>query len=126
MIYIASPYSVVPKEYYEAGMTQGLLEFKMQRLMEDRYHSAMKYVVQRIAAKDAYFSPILYSHEMAKNYQLPKTFEFWAALNHKFMDACSEVHVLQMYAWEDSLGIKDEIFYAIKKGIPIKYVEWEG
>ena len=126
MIYVASPYSIIPPDWIKAGISTKLVEERMPALMESRYKAVMKYVAHRVLAKSCYFSPILYSHEMAKVSNFPKTFEWWANMNHKYIDVCNEVHVLQMQDWENSAGVRDEINYAIKRGIPIKFIEWEG
>lgn len=129
MIYVASPYSVIPPEWIQAGMSQESLAKKMPELLEYRYRSVMHYVANRMErAEDgeSYFSPILYTHNIARIYSLPKTFEWWAEMNHRYLDVCSEVHVLKMDCWEDSLGVRGEIDYAVKKGISIKYIDWEG
>ena len=126
MIYVASPYSIVPRHWYEAGMSQVSIDHHMLWVMRNRYKAAEKYVATKIQQGICCFSPIVHSHNIANEYDLPKTFEFWADINHKYLDVCSEVHILQMDCWEESAGIHDEIKYAIKKDIPIKYVEWEG
>lgn len=124
MIYLASPYSGALKDWYVAGMSEHMLEKKLNNLMEYRYNAVMTYVASSLSRGSPLFSPILHSHEMAKKYDLPKTFGFWQKINHRMIDACSEVRILQLEGWEESAGVKDEINYAISKGIPVTYVEY--
>ena len=126
MIYVASTYSVITRDWYAIGLSELDIESRMFWKMEQRYKAAAKYVAMQTKKGVCCFSPIVHSHHMAVEYNFPKTFEFWADINHKYLDACTEMHVLKMGCWEDSAGIRDEINYATKKGIEIKYVDWEG
>jgi len=125
MIYVASPYSSPIKDSYRY-MTVIEMAHKTKVLMENRYLAAMKYVAKNLKEGKNYFSPIVYTHEMAHGHCLPKDFKFWQEINHRYLEACSELHVLMLEGWEDSAGVKDEINYAITHGMGIKYIEWEG
>jgi len=82
------------------------------RVMDDRAEQIMKKAAELIREGYFVFSPITHSHEMAKQYDLPTTFEYWAAANHSMIDWCDTVAVLKLEGWEDSRGVDDEIRYA--------------
>jgi hypothetical protein len=111
MIYIASPYtSVLPNK-------NGI------NVMQRRYEVVMEFVANNLEMP--FFSPILYCHEMAKKYELPKTFGYWQKLNHHYIDISTEVWVLKMNGWEESKGVSDEIQYATEIGKNVIYVKME-
>lgn len=71
------------------------------------------------------YSPIAHNHVIAKQVELPKTWEFWEKLDVASIDLCDEVYVLMMPGWERSTGITAEIAYAESKGLPITYFTCE-
>ena len=113
MIYLCSVYSL---------NSDGLGARKHSARMHRRFKYARDYTAQRL--KDGYcvFSPIAHCHPMQQANDMPPEWEFWEKLDYQFMDACSQVWVLQMPGWEESTGITAEIKYAEKHGIPISYI----
>lgn len=107
MIYLASVYS------YNAT----------PELLEERFKLVETYVAKH---KDKpIFSPIVYGHQMAKDYDFPVNFEYWQERNHAFIDACDEVWILKMDDWDKSKGVADEIEYAMKTHKPVRMVSLE-
>lgn len=107
MIYLASPYShpdpAVRQERYEQTMAaQAFL------LREGRY----------------VYSPIVASHPMALAHDLPTDAGWWKKYNHGMMNVCSEVFVLRLDGWDTSVGVLDEIAFALHYGIPITHCTW--
>lgn len=94
MIYIASPYS---------SPERGVMEHRLL-LVEEYTASLLK---QKILC----FSPIVHCHEMAKRHKLPTDFAFWKWYNYSMMDIASDLHVLILPGWEDSVGVAGEITY---------------
>lgn len=113
MIYLATPYT--------AGTSHMSKEGKIETINE-RYQQTKEYLVKHM--DECIFSPIVHSHEIANEFDLPLTFEYWSEVNHKFLDACSELWVLQLDGWSVSEGIADEIKYAIENDMIIKYKEF--
>lgn len=107
MIYVASVYS------YQAD----------KRIMQERFEVVESFV----AAYNEFplLSPIVYTHELAKRYDLPKEYSYWQERDRHFIALSSEVWVLKMEHWEKSVGVTDEIKYAESLGIPVKYFEVE-
>lgn len=70
------------------------------------------------------FSPILYSHHLAKKHSLPMEYEFWARLNDSIIERwATDVYVLQCLNWWRSRGVRHEIEVASRNGVEITFVE---
>lgn len=61
-------------------------------------------------------------HWIAKDYNLPKTFDFWLPLDRSFLDWANTVHVLCLKDWEYSMGVREEVTYATAKQKVIKFI----
>jgi hypothetical protein len=105
VIYIASPYT-----------------HESKYIREERFKSVSYYTYLQIKEGKVVFSPITYGHTLTYFGDLPTDWEFWEKLCISFLDKCNELHILTLEGWEESRGIKMEIEYAKKKGIPIKYI----
>lgn len=119
MKYICSLYSLDAKTN----------SFKDTVTRQHRYEYAMKRTAMMLKNKENVYSPIVHCHEMSVKYQLPKDYSFWKSQDRHMIDKCDEVVVLKMNGvsggWRESVGITDEINYAIKLGKPITYLECE-
>lgn len=107
MIYLASVYSLNADK----------------ALMERRYKFALHHAVKYTLRDVPVFSPIVHSHPMSIEYDMPTTFDFWRDLDYKYLDSSEALWVLMMDGWEDSKGVTAEIAYAKSKGLPIEYVK---
>lgn len=104
-IYLASPYS-----------------HKDLWMMEERYEATMKFAAEQMSMGVILFSPILHCHEMAKKYGLPRNHVYWRKYNTEMQKYASELWVLQLSGWKDSLGVAEEIVYADRLNQPIIYI----
>lgn len=107
MIYVASPYSS-----------------ELATIRHKRYEEVRRWTFNRIAVKqECLFSPIVYMHEHAVNYNLPTDAEFWWRFNQQFLIAARQLYVLQLTGWQESLGVKQEVKFAgdIIPAIPVTY-----
>ena len=107
IIYLAQPYSINADE----------------NLREERYQIAVKMVAKFMNEGYNIFSPILNSHEPARQYGLPNTWEYWERVDKEYIAICGELWVLCLPGWLESKGVAAEIEYAEQIGIPIKYIE---
>ena len=107
MLYLAQPYSI---------------NASAQR-MHERYLYGLKKTAEYTKLGLAIFSPIVSSHLMTLEHDMPCTWDFWQTVDKKFLDASSEVYCLMMQDWDKSVGVHAELCYARSIGIPIKYIE---
>lgn len=105
MIYIASPYSH-PSAYVRA------LRYKQVRL----------FTMAAIKNGFAAFSPIMYMHEAAVEYDLPKDAAFWHNFNMQFLRKADSLTVLMLDGWMESKGVSSEISTAQHIHIPVNYI----
>ena len=98
-IFLCSPYSHKDKYLVEHRVKQ--INQAAAKLMRDGH---------------IVFSPISHSHYIAMQEDLPKAFEWWVRQNHAFIEWCEAVYVLALDGWKESVGVKDEICYAIEIG----------
>jgi hypothetical protein len=52
---------------------------------------------------------------------MPKEATFWREYNFAMIRASSRLRVLRLEGWNQSVGVKDELSYAIRLGKPIIY-----
>lgn len=95
---------------------------KDHKVRDQRAAQIMKKAAELIQEGYSVFSPITHNHEMAKRYDLPKTFEYWRKANHSFIDWCDTVFVLKLDGWDESDGVDDEINYAAVMNKPVIFV----
>lgn len=106
MIYIASPYS-----------------HKDHSVMDQRYESVAKFAAVCISLGHKVYSPIAHNHPLAKNYALPRGFDFWLEYDLHILKRCDELYVCKIDGWEESVGVQAEIKFAVENNIPITYFE---
>lgn len=109
MIYLASVYSLNADE----------------NLREQRYKYALKKAAEFTVQSVPIFSPVVHSHDMGIQHSLPCTFDFWRKLDFQYLDVCSDLYILMMDGYEDSIGVSAERDYAFLKNIPITYIKCE-
>ena len=101
LIYIASPYSHV-----EA------------RIRVERFEIAKQVTATLLKRGRHIFSPIVYSHTLAVEFELPKDFTFWESLDYEFVERATELWVINMPGWNESKGVYKEVKRATDCGIP--------
>lgn len=110
IIYLASPYTHIQPE-----------------VREERYQLTMAAVAHHLPReRHAIFSPIVYCHEMAKQFNLPTDFLFWETFNFRMLSQCACLWVLQLPGWEESAGVQGEINFAKQLGMTIQYLHPNG
>jgi hypothetical protein len=80
-------------------------------VMTSRYWKVTEFAAAGINEGFVLYSPITHCHPMARKFKMPKDFQFWRDFNHRMIDNCTEMVVLQLPGWEDSKGVKDEMEY---------------
>ncbi len=94
MIYIASPYS------HDDPI-----------VVEKRYKETQEYVGQLFKENLWAFSPIVHCHALAKMYDLPTDAHYWLGYNLHMLARADALHVLQLYDWIGSVGVRNEVFF---------------
>jgi hypothetical protein len=65
------------------------------------------------------YSPLTHNHELAVAYDLPESFEYWQTSCRFFVTVSSEMHVLMLDGWMNSVGVQEEIRLAKELHLPI-------
>lgn len=90
--------------------------------MEDRYHLAAEALVWLLERKIWTYSPIVHCHHIAKHYDMPKTFAFWAAYNKAMLKDAMGFLILAIDGWDESVGVAEEMKWATKYKIMTKFL----
>lgn len=102
--YLASPYSdnsnsVMRKRYVEQGRLAVILIHKGYKLI----------------------TPIEMCHNLSKRYKLPSGYFYWKYRDRTLLQHCDGIIVCLMKGWDTSVGVTDELKYAQRLGIEIKF-----
>lgn len=106
LIYLASPY------------TQKDHDIRQQRF-EDAVRAAAW--LMKSTGKPV-FCPIAHSHYIDIEFGAPENGEFWKAQDAPYLEAASELVVLQINGWDQSAGVNHEFERAQERGIPITFM----
>lgn len=68
------------------------------------------------------YSPIVMCHPMAMQHTLPKDHIFWKQYNHNMLKKVDMLVVLMDDIKPKSMGVEDEIRFALENKIPIRYM----
>lgn len=104
MIYLASPYSD-PSPI----------------VREHRFEVAQYFTAYWLKRGTIVFSPIVYCHDLAIAHSLPTDFAFWQNFNEKMLNRATELWVLRLPGWENSIGVNSEILRASALALPVTY-----
>ena len=88
-----------------------------------RYDAACKASAQLMVAGAIVFCPIAHTHPISSWVpERVQTHEFWMAQDLPMLARASGLAVLQIDGWLESRGVNEEIEFAIKHSIPVKYI----
>ena len=104
MIYLASPYTHADPD-----------------VREQRFDQVCRSAAELIRDGVHLFAPIAHSHPIAR-YGLHTGFEFWREMDEHMIGLCSEVWVLMLDGWDESVGVKHEIAFAHGRGKVVRYI----
>jgi len=107
IIYLASPYS-----HYE------------QEVRLERFNAVCDCAAAFIGQGYFIYSPIAHNHALVK-FGLPVSWEFWKKYDENFLEVCSELWVLMLPDWNESVGVQAEIEIMKKLNKPIRFVDSE-
>lgn len=106
MIYLAAPYSDPDRNVVQRRMRKVELTLA--------YYSKLGVNIT---------SPLLMHHCLNTSIKLSSDFKFWESLCRAYWDVCSEMIVLQLSGWSESIGVSTEIRWARDSGKPLTFVD---
>jgi len=71
------------------------------------------------------FCPITHSHYIEKSMPARQDGDWWLEQDFAVLRHCDELWVYKMPGWEDSYGVAEEIKFANKNNIEVKYIPYE-
>lgn len=89
------------------------------KVIDERFRQAERALYALLMEGRATYSPIVHCHELAKKYDLPKTFDFWRKYDLSMIASCSDLYVLMLDGWEASPGVRAEVEFARSIGVPV-------
>lgn len=107
MIYVASPYTHPDP--------------KIQQLRFEQVCQATAYL---LCQGKLAFSPIVHGHPLTR-YKLPGDWGFWQAFGETLLGLSSEMMILTLDGWKESIGVQAEIKIAERLGKQISYISFE-
>lgn len=107
VIYVAAPYT--HPDYKEIE----------RRMLKVNWYCSVLLMKEQCAI----LSPLTMGHAWQEtNDNLPHIGDFWLDWCQKLLDLASEIHVLKLDGWKESVGVQQEIRWAEGLGIEIKYI----
>jgi len=104
LIYLASPYSHPDRQ-----------------IQERRFQAVCQQAAEMMRRGELVFSPIAHTHPIAA-YDLPGDWAFWRRYDRAMLERCDELVVLQLYGWEESIGVQAEIAIAKELNLPVRFI----
>jgi len=92
---------------------------------EHRYVDTIDIATKLINHGYCLLEPIAMSHHHAQRFGLPSGYDFWKTRDRKFIEITDGVIVLMLPGWKESVGVTDEIQYALSLGKPVYYLHPE-
>lgn len=102
--YLASPYSTPVEDGDYKQIRYQLIEAIALDLMNQGY---------------ILIEPIATSHPKSVKYHLPQTFDYWQRRDLSLIDVSHGVIVADMFGWDKSVGVTEEIKHAKAHGKPV-------
>lgn len=106
LIYLSAPYTHPEKEVQAARLLL-VNRFAAKIISEDRL---------------LVYSPLSHGAAIFPE-RCPVPTEFWRRHESAIMQACSELWVLELEGWEQSIGVAAEIRLAEELGLPVKRIQ---
>ena len=92
--------------------------------MEMRYQHTMEVTACLLSQGLIVYSPIVHCHELAKVHGMPTDAQFWWRYDRAMLALASELRLLKLDGWQQSVGMRKEARFAIEREIPITYINY--
>jgi len=90
---------------------------------ERRFRTVCRAAAKLMQAGIVVFSPLSHSVPIVEHGGLGEmTHEFWMSQDIPFLQRCDELLVIGLEGWEDSLGVREEMFQAMALRKPITVI----
>ncbi len=105
MLYLASPYT-----------------HRDPRVREARFDAACRATANMVRTGQVVFSPVVHSHPLVR-FDLPTDWEYWERCDREYLRHATELVVLKLDGWRESVGVQAEIDLALDMGLPIRFLD---
>ena len=105
IIYLAGPYSHPDPDVREA-----------------RYQALTDAATKLVMAGHIVFSPITMSHPIDVRLPEIRDTDFWCGFDEPFMAACSEMLIVPLDGWQESVGVMKERAFFEARGLPVSFL----
>lgn len=110
IIYLASPYT-----HEDLGVR------------EERARKVSKIAGHLIHHGHNVFCPIAHSHKVSEHSVADHNeHDMWMRVDISMLNRCTDLYVLTLEGWEESKGVKEEIDFARRQGMPIYHIDEAG
>lgn len=106
MIYVSSPYS-----HPDIGVRTA------------RFEAACAYTLDLMKRGEMVYSPIAYSHQFEAYLGFMEGHKYWMPFDLRMLGQCSEMHVLKLLGWQNSVGVRLETEHCATLRIPVKFID---
>lgn len=106
LVYLCSPYS-----------------HSDENIMEQRFNQVCKTAGILFNKGFDVFCPIAMSHPIKINSNLSGDWATWSAFDKRMVSLCTNLYVLCIDGWKESVGVSCEIKEALKLKIPITFID---
>lgn len=123
----------LPDERIYLGTPYTCTEYKTlrvrRRIENERFRLVTAVSCLLVEMGIAHFSPITQSHIQKKiaadmGILFLSDFEFWRSFDLMMLRGCTQLYVLKLKGWEDSIGLYAEIKEAKRLGLPVLYIAY--
>lgn len=105
LTYLATPYSHPEAE-----------------VRESRFRAVNLVAANLMRAGHHIFSPISQTHSITLAGDLPLDWDYWEAYDRAILGMCSNLIVLTLVGWQESVGVQAEISMARERNIPVELI----
>lgn len=107
LIYVAAPYSSPDT-----------------RTTEKRMDTLTRYLAYLSSKGQVAFSPLLMHYCLGGEIEFPGDYGFWRNHCLTLLSKSDILHVLMLEGWKESAGVQDEVEFAERNSILVKYVSY--
>jgi hypothetical protein len=114
LVYLACPYS----------LRDETKKHREDEIVLSRFHNVTIAAGLLIEKGYAVYSPITQSHMIKSKVDLPGDWTFWKEHDKRFIDVCDVLFVLMLEGYENSIGVNEEVSYALEQQKEIRFINF--